>query len=149
MDNRVAKEQTENWIDYIIDKTVGNYQGREIVIWGKYKIADSIKMKLLKQYGLSVAFYVDSSQEKQDGKTVFSPDVLCGKSNSYYVIIPLAFYQEIREKLVGGGMNQIGIIIIFAIVLYVRSTIIMRTGTGIELLVITRGLSLHLLAFIQ
>lgn len=103
MDNRVAKEQTENWIDYIIDKTVGNYQGREIVIWGKYKIADSIKMKLLKQYGLSVAFYVDSSQEKQDGKTVFSPDVLCGKSNSYYVIIPLAFYQEIREKLVGGG----------------------------------------------
>lgn len=97
------REQTEDWIDYIIDKTHENYRGREIVIWGSYEAAESIKEGLEEKYGISTAFYVDSNQDKRDGKKVLSPDCLSGRAEQYYVVIPVSFYQSIREKLIQGG----------------------------------------------
>lgn len=103
MKENTRQEQTEDWIDYIINKAFENYSGREIVIWGSYEVSDSISDRLKEKYGIDIAFYVDSDSVKIDEKRVFSSERLLGKSDKYYVIIPLAFYQSIREKLIVGG----------------------------------------------
>ena len=98
----MQQESTQNWIDHMINKAVENYNGRKIVIWGKYGVSDSIKDGLKEKYGIDTAFYVDSDINRTDGKMVFSPEYLYGKSDKYYVIIPIAFYQSVKDKLTGG-----------------------------------------------
>lgn len=105
MEENVKRQQTEDWIDHIINKTFENYNGRKIVIWGSYGISKSISGGLKEKYGIDTAFYVDNDTAKIDEKYVFSPENLSGKSDKYYVIIPIAFYQSIREKLVEGGYS--------------------------------------------
>ncbi len=39
----MQQESTENWIDYMIHKAFENYNGREIILWGKYGVSDLIK----------------------------------------------------------------------------------------------------------
>lgn len=102
----MQQESIRNWIDHMINKAVENYNGRKIVIWGKYGVSDSIKGGLKEKYGIDTAFYVDSDINQIDGKTVFSPEYLCGKSDRYYVIIPIAFYQSVKNKLTGGGYRS-------------------------------------------
>lgn len=99
----MQQESTENWIDHMINKAFENYNGREIVIWGRYGVSDSIKDGLREKYGIDTAFYVDSDISKTDRRTVLSPECLFGKSDKYYVIIPIAFYQSVRDKITGGG----------------------------------------------
>lgn len=100
----MPQETTENWIDHIVNKAYENYNGREIVIWGKYGISDSIKERLKEKYGIDTEFYVDSDIRKMDEKTVFSPEYLYKKSDKYYVIIPISLYQSVKEKLTRGGV---------------------------------------------
>lgn len=99
----MQRETAEDWIDFMIRKAFKNYKGRRIVIWGNYRVSDSIRNKLKEKYGIDTAFYVDSDKSKTDGKRVFPPEYLYGKSDQYYVIIPIAFYQSVREKIQGGG----------------------------------------------
>lgn len=96
-------EQTEDWIDNMINVAMENCREREIVLWGKYEISDQIRDELKEQYGKEIAFYVDSDTSKIDDKHVLSPDVLHGKSDQYYVIIPIGFYLSVREKMGSGG----------------------------------------------
>lgn len=97
------QNQAEDWIEYIIDKVYTNYRGRQIVLWGKYAVSDEIRDKLKERYGIDTALYIDNDIRKTDGKKVFSPDYLYGKSNKYYIVVPLAYYQSIKEKLIRGG----------------------------------------------
>lgn len=100
------QNQAEDWIEYIIDKVYTNYRGRQIVLWGKYAVSDEIRDKLKERYGIDTALYIDNDIRKTDGKKVFSPDYLYGKSNKYYIVVPLAYYQSIKEKLIRGGYSQ-------------------------------------------
>lgn len=102
----MQQKRSENWVDHIINKTCENYNGREIVIWGSYEVSDCIKDRLKEEHGIDTAFYVDSDARKVDEKQVFSPDCLLGKPDKYYVIIPVAFYQSIKEKLARGGIPK-------------------------------------------
>lgn len=99
-------ESTENWIDHIMNKVIENYNGRKLVIWGKYGVLDSIRNGLKEKYGIDTAFYVDSDIRKTDGKGTFSPEHLYGKSDKYYVIIPIAFYQSVKDCITGGGYKS-------------------------------------------
>lgn len=117
---------TENWIDHIIRKAFENYDGREIVIWGKYEVSESIREGFKEKYGIDISFYVDSDLTQTDGKKTFSPEYLYGKSNQYYLIIPIAFYSSVKEKVIRGGISLFAIITIFAIVLCDRRRIIMK-----------------------
>lgn len=101
----VQQRKVNDWIDYIVDITIENCNGRDIVLWGKYEVADSIKEVLKEKYGKEIAFYVDGNINKIDGKRVFSADCLFGKSDKYYVVIPIAFYPSIREQLILGGYS--------------------------------------------
>lgn len=129
----MQEKSTENWIDYMIDKAFENYNGREIVIWGKYGVSASIKDRLKEKYGIDITFYVDSDISKTDGKTVFPPECLYGKSNRYYIIIPIAFYQSVKEKIQGGGIILARIITIFAIAFCDRRRNIMKIHMEIKL----------------
>lgn len=102
----MRQKSTKNWIDHMIFKAIENYNGRKIVVWGKYGISYVIKNELKEKYGIDIAFYVDSNISKTDGRTVFLPEYLYGKSDKYYVIIPIAFYQSVKDKLTGGGYNR-------------------------------------------
>ena len=96
----MQQESTENWIDYMIHKAFENYNGREIILWGKYGVSDLIKDGLREKYGIDTAFYVDEDKGKIDNSQVFSPDCLEGRAAQYYVVIPLSFYQYIKEKMI-------------------------------------------------
>lgn len=109
----MQQETAEDWIDFIIKEAVEHYNGREIVIWGKYVVSDSIRDELKERYELDTAFYVDGDRNKTDGKMVLSPGHLCGKSDQYYVIVPIGFYQSVKETLTRGGIFLAQIIIIF------------------------------------
>ena len=107
MDSDKAKQkETEDWIVHIVDTINQYYAGRQVVLWGKYKASDNIRNKLKEKYGVEIAFYVDSDSKKIDNKQVFSADCLDGKSSEYYVVIPLAFYPSIKEKMIGGGYKN-------------------------------------------
>lgn len=102
----MQQESTENWIDHMINKAFENYNGREIVIWGRYGVSDSIKDGLREKYGIDTAFYVDSDISKINGRTVLSPEYLFGKSDKYFIIIPIAFYQSVKDAITGGGYSS-------------------------------------------
>ena len=69
---------------------------------GKNKASDDIRDKLKQKYEIEIAFYVDGDARKIDNNQVFPTDCLDGKASEYYVVIPLAFYQSIKTKLIGG-----------------------------------------------
>ena len=71
---------SENWIATIVDKVYECYRGRQVVLWGKYSVSESIKNELKDRHGINIAFYVDSNAEKTDNVQVFLPDCLKGKS---------------------------------------------------------------------
>ena len=85
-----------DWVEDIADQVHLNYKGRKIVIWGNYGTADSI----------NTAFYVDGDGRKVDGRKAFPPECLAGKSDQYYVVVPIAYYPAVRELLVRGVINR-------------------------------------------
>lgn len=97
-----------DWIEYIAEKVYKYYNNRKIVLWGKYEASDRIKEVLKRKYGLETAFYVDSDAAKIDHKYVFETKRLFsgGGPNIYYVVIPLAFYQSLKDELTGGGYKK-------------------------------------------
>ena len=97
------QHQTQDWIEYIADNVHQYFQGRKIVLWGKYIESDNIRNKLKEKYDIDAAFYDDGNSEKIDNREVFSTDCLSGKSAEYYVVIPLAVDQSIRDILFKGG----------------------------------------------
>ncbi len=100
------REKVEDWIDYISDKVIHNYAGRKVILWGSYQVSYEISNKLKEKYGINVAFYVDGDAKKVDNVHVFSIDCLCGKAKEYYIVIPLAFYESIKSKLIREGYKS-------------------------------------------
>ncbi len=98
--------QNEHWIDMIVDKAHENYNGRQVVIWGFFDTSCCISDKLKERYGISTAFYVDGNIAKTDNIQVFHPDYLEGKSDIYYVIVPLTFYQSVKQKMTDYGYKE-------------------------------------------
>lgn len=99
------RQQAKDWIEYIADKVYEHYEGRKVVLWGKYTTSDDIRDKLKEKYQIVTAFYVDGDDKKIDNRQVFSTDCLKGKSDEYYVVVPLAVYDSVRELLIGGGYS--------------------------------------------
>lgn len=106
MNKNMETKSAPDWIDYIIEEAFKSYNGRKIVLWGKYDVSDKIKHKLFDAHGIEATFYVDSNTELQNNATIFSPSVLNGKSDEYYVIIPLAFYQSLKNTLTEYGYKK-------------------------------------------
>lgn len=96
-------EQVIDWIEHIVDKVNEFYEQREIILWGRYSVSETIQQRLKEKFKLDIKFYVDSDCEKVDNKYVFPVDCLDGRSKQYYVVIPLAFYQSVKEKLLAAG----------------------------------------------
>ena len=94
------------WIEDIVENTYRNYKNRKIVLWGKYSVSEKIKNKLKEVYGIDTAFYVDKDVSKIDNKQVFFTGCLKGKADKYYVIVPVAYYQSLKEELIGGGYKK-------------------------------------------
>lgn len=94
---------SRDWIECIIEEVLENYNGRKIVLWGKYSVSDQIKQKLKEKHGIKTAFYVDKDEAKIDNRAVFSTSCLQGKSEEYYVVVPVAYYQSLKDELDGGG----------------------------------------------
>ncbi len=97
----------EDWVCDIIKNTCRYYNGRRIVLWGKYGISDRIANVLENLYQIAVYGYIDSNKS-QSGDGVYS--VLDffdnGDKNEYYIVIPLAFYPEISETLSKNGFEK-------------------------------------------
>lgn len=98
------RQEKTDWIEYIADKVFECYKNRKIVLWGgECVVSKDIEDKLKEKYQVQTAFYVDNDTGKIDNTQVFSPDCLIGKSEEYYIVIPLAVHQSIKELLYIGG----------------------------------------------
>ncbi len=99
-------EEKRDWIDYIIDEVYKYYDKREVVLWGKYETADEIAERMKKRYGIKTAFHVESDAAKIDDIHVRPKQCLKGRADQYYVIVPLAFYQSLKDDLVSWGYRK-------------------------------------------
>ena len=102
----IIKTMKKNWIEDIVEKTYKHYRKREIVLWGKYSVSDLIRETLIEKYGIEPAFFVDEKMEKIDNYQVYPTDCLAGKSKEYYVVVPVAFYQSLKDKLIMWGYEK-------------------------------------------
>ncbi len=102
----MEKKHNDNWIDYIADKVYENYNGRQVIIWGAFETANNISDKLKERYDIDTAFYVDGNTVKVDNDQIFSPNCLYGKADKYYVVIPLTFYQTVKERISEYGYRE-------------------------------------------
>lgn len=103
LENKTMQQQENNWIEYIADKVNEYYKERKVILWGKYIASDNIKDKLEEKYHIKTAFYVDNDKVKIDNSRVFATDCLNGRSAEYYVVIPLAVHNTVRDFLIKGG----------------------------------------------
>ena len=72
---------------------------------GKYIVSDEIK-KRLEHYNITDIVYVDEDEDKQDNCEVFSTQMIDGKSDSCYVIVPVGIYDSIRENYTKEGYRN-------------------------------------------
>lgn len=95
----------KDWIDDIVETALRCFNNRRIILWGKYIVSDEIK-KRLEHYNITDVFFVDEDENKQDGCEVFSTQIIDGKSDSCYIIVPVGVYDSIRKKLYRGGYKN-------------------------------------------
>jgi acetyltransferase-like isoleucine patch superfamily enzyme len=92
-------EYTKDWISDIVEKTVEKYNKRTVVLWGDYETSYIIRNRLKEKQNIDVGFFVDSDNGKVDGVTVLPISILNGKNEEYFIIIPIAFYQSLKDTL--------------------------------------------------
>lgn len=102
----LCTESKEDWIDYTVDRVYEHYNKRGIVLWGKYDQSDKIKERLEKRHGLKISFYVDNDVKKIDDVYIRPKQCLDGRSAQYYVVVPLGFYQSIKDDLIRWGYRK-------------------------------------------
>lgn len=88
----------EKFIENIIENTVRNYNKRKIVIWGAYATADEIE-KEFKKIDINIAFKIDSNKYKINEKDVWGKECINNKSDEYYIIIPIGYYDSVIDTL--------------------------------------------------
>lgn len=71
-------KKAADWIADMIDTALTNYNGRQIVLWGKYSVSDEIRRILKKKHDITNVIYVDGDSDLQDKKKVNSPNILGG-----------------------------------------------------------------------
>lgn len=103
---KLCAESKKDWIAYTVDRVYEHYNKREIVLWGKYDQSDNIKERLKKRYGLEISFYVDSDAKRIDDVYIRSKQCLDGRADQYYVVVPLGFYQSIKDDLIRWGYRK-------------------------------------------
>lgn len=88
-------------LEKICESILCNACGREIVMWGWGKASKEAE-EYLKEKGIEVKFFIESQQEKRDGKRVRGVSELLeneeAKAN-YYIVIPLDYHHEIFLEL--------------------------------------------------
>lgn len=79
------------------------YKERQIVVWGYGQ--DAIELsKVIQSEKLNIAFYVDESVSKIDGKNIRSISTLEGGKDNYFIIVSVAIeHDEINKKLMSMG----------------------------------------------
>jgi acetyltransferase-like isoleucine patch superfamily enzyme len=85
--------------EFICNNTVNYYDGRKVVIWGNYAPSKAVSAKLREQYAIDTAFYVDIDPAKANGTDCFLPEVLSGRADEYYVVVPLKFHDTVTTSL--------------------------------------------------
>lgn len=83
-----------DWIEDIIEHTLENYEGRQIVLWGKYEVSKQIKERLMNEYKIENIIYIDTDLNKVDYMEVFPTEYIAGKSKELYVVI--SFMQSLK-----------------------------------------------------
>lgn len=95
-----------DWIADIMSNVAKNYRGRKVVLWGKYDIAEYIHDILKNYYNIEVDCYIDSDSKKVGKGSVFPIEYIMGKAKEYYIVVPIRFYQSVRDSLRMGGIVQ-------------------------------------------
>lgn len=128
-----------NWIDDIVEKTLLNYNGRKVVIWGYNSAAKDIAT-ILQNHNIEFAFFLEDRTDYIDGRVVKSFDEIEGKAEEYYLIVTMGYFEKKKRRIErGGGIQLIKIIIIFATVSLCKMMSILRMPMEIGYWDIIRG----------
>ena len=97
-----------DWIYKIAEKAIELHGEREIILWGDYIVSQQIEEILDSRYHLKIFGYVDNDLQKIDNERVYGIDHIKGGQNKYFIVIPLAFHQSIKDKLKDCGYSSGG-----------------------------------------
>ena len=90
-----------NWIDDIVEKTLLNYNGRKVVIWGYNSAAKDIAT-ILQNHNIEFAFFLEDRTDYIDGRVVKSFDEIEGKAEEYYLIVTMGYFEKKKRPRAGG-----------------------------------------------
>lgn len=93
----------KDWISHIVEKTAEKHNNRTVVLWGAYETSYLINKLLKEKHNIGVGFFVDGDSSKVDEEIVFPVSKLKGKNKEYFIIIPIAFYQSLKNILIEYG----------------------------------------------
>lgn len=84
-------------IQYLVENTVKNYNKRKVIIWGKSELGDIISNALFEQHGIKTDFFIDINKGLVNGTTIRSVEDIAGKSDEFFVVVPLKYHESIIE----------------------------------------------------
>lgn len=97
----------EDWICDIVRNTYRNYEGRKIILWGKYRVPERIAKALEDVYHISVYGYIESNESKIGDSVFLVSDFFAqARKEEYYIVVPLAFRPEVVETLRKNGFEK-------------------------------------------
>ena len=94
-----TRADIEDWITDIIDNVVANCSGRKVVLWGKYDTSEKIAGLLKEVHNIDADRYIDNDSIKVDNIRVFSKEYFAGKSQEFYIAVPIGYYKAVADSL--------------------------------------------------
>ncbi len=127
--NRVLQE--------LLDACFKYYNERKILIWGSGKLSEVLETELIKG-GINVSGRIDSNPALVDEVKVFKTEILNGRRNEFFVIVPVGRYPDIRNCLKKTDLVQMLTIFTLPIALSKKIHITTKINTEILLKGITK-----------
>lgn len=94
-----TRADIEDWITDIIDNVVANCSGRKVVLWGRHNASEKIAGLLKEVHNIDADCYIDNDRVKVDNIHVFPKEYFAGKSQEYYIAVPIGYYKSVSDSL--------------------------------------------------
>lgn len=95
-----------NVIEESLHKVLEFHNNRKVVIWSNCITSQKISEKLRDDYGIETAFFVDNDSARTNNWNTYLPEMLRGRREEYFVVVPIGFHQSLKNQLMEYGYKK-------------------------------------------
>lgn len=95
-----------NVIEESLHKVLEFHNNRKVVIWSNCITSQKIAEKLRDDYGIETAFFVDNDSARTNNWNTYLPEMLRGRREEYFVVVPIGFHQSLKNQLMEYGYKK-------------------------------------------